>query len=113
MERHTTSNTAGNTLTITAGGATAAATDKSGGSLILQGGLSTGTGESGVTIKGCIAGGSGTTDGTQTTGIQVLGNKIGFYGVTPLARAVLATGVVHTVDDVITALQNLGLVSQA
>jgi len=113
MERHTTANTAGNTLTITAGGATAAATDKAGGNLILQGGLSTGSAESGVTIKGCVAGASGTGDRTQTTGIQVLGNKIGFYNVTPIDRAVLATGVGATVDNVITALQNLGLVSQS
>jgi len=113
MDRHTTANTAGNGLTLKAGGATLLATDKSGGALILQGGLSTGTGESGVTIQGCVAGSSGTTDGTQTTKIQVLGDKIGFHGVTPIARAVLATGASATVDDVITALQNLGLVKQS
>ena len=39
--------------------------------------------------------------------------KQGFYGVSPIARAVLATGASHTVDDVITALQNLGLVKQS
>jgi hypothetical protein len=39
--------------------------------------------------------------------------KHGFYGVTPIARALLATGASHTVDDVITALQNLGLVRQS
>jgi len=38
---------------------------------------------------------------------------ISFYGVTAIARAVLATGAGHTVDDVITALQNLGLVKQS
>lgn len=38
---------------------------------------------------------------------------LGFYGVTPIARALLATGAGHTVDDVITALQNLGLVRQS
>ena len=31
MERHTTANTAGNTLTVQAGGATSGATDKAGG----------------------------------------------------------------------------------
>lgn len=113
MERELTANTAGNTLTITAGGATTAATDKAGGALILQGGLSTGSAESGVTIQGCVAGAGGTADRTQTTEIQVLGNKIGFYGVTPITRAVLATGGGATVDNVITALQNLGLVSQS
>jgi hypothetical protein len=38
---------------------------------------------------------------------------IGFYGVSAIARAVLATGAGHTVDDVISALQNLGLVKQS
>ena len=38
---------------------------------------------------------------------------LGFYSVTPIQRALLATGVTHTVDDVITALQNLGLVKQS
>ncbi len=39
--------------------------------------------------------------------------RIGFYGVTPIARQVLATGSGATVDDVIVALQNLGLVKQS
>jgi len=38
---------------------------------------------------------------------------MGFHGVTPVARQVLATGAGHTVDDVITALQALGLVKQS
>jgi hypothetical protein len=38
---------------------------------------------------------------------------IGFYGVTAVARAVLATGAGATVDNVISALQNLGLVKQS
>lgn len=100
MERHTTANTAGNILTLTAGGATSAATDKAGGALILQGGLSTGSAESGVTIQGCVAGASGTADRTQTTAIQVLGNKIGFYAVTavvrPTALTAQLTSLTHT-----------------
>lgn len=52
MERHTTSNTAGNSLTVSAGGATSGATNKNGGSLILSGGLATGAGDSDVLIKG-------------------------------------------------------------
>jgi hypothetical protein len=40
-------------------------------------------------------------------------SKIGFHGVTPITRAVLATGAGATVDNVITALQNLGLVKQS
>ncbi len=42
-----------------------------------------------------------------------LGTTVGFYGTAPIAQAVLATGVAHSVDDVITALQNLGLVKQS
>ena len=41
------------------------------------------------------------------------GPALGFYGVAPIARAVLATGAGATVDNVITALQNLGLVKQS
>jgi hypothetical protein len=43
MERHTTSNTAGNSLTVQAGGATSGATDKAGGAVVLSPGASTGT----------------------------------------------------------------------
>ena len=45
MERHTTANTAGNTLTIQSGSATVGATDKDGGMLTLSPGASTGTGK--------------------------------------------------------------------
>lgn len=38
---------------------------------------------------------------------------LGFYGVTPTARQLLATGAGASVDDVITALQTLGLVKQS
>ncbi len=41
------------------------------------------------------------------------GTSVGFYGTAPIAQAVLATGAGATVDDVITALQNLGLVKQS
>lgn len=50
-------------------------------------------------------------------GLRIRGNgsepAVGFYGVTPIARATLATGAGASVDDVITALQNLGLVKQS
>jgi len=39
--------------------------------------------------------------------------KIGFYAAAPITQAVLATGAGASVDDVITALQNLGLVKQS
>ena len=61
--RHTTANTAGSNLTITAGGATSAATDKSGGDLLLQPGQSTGTARELVRIQGYTsAANSGTSD---------------------------------------------------
>jgi hypothetical protein len=41
------------------------------------------------------------------------GSNVGFYGTSPITQAVLATGVGATVDNVITALQNLGLVKQS
>lgn len=40
-------------------------------------------------------------------------DKIGFHGVTPVARQLLATGAGATVDQVITALQTLGLLRQS
>jgi hypothetical protein len=47
-----------------------------------------------------------------TTGSKIgeATSKPAFYGKTPIVQAVLATGASHIIDDVITALQNLGLV---
>lgn len=42
-----------------------------------------------------------------------LTGNMGFYGTTPIAQQVLATGVSATVDQVIAALQSLGLVKQS
>jgi len=119
MERHTVSNTAGNTLTIKAGGATLAATDKNGGQLFLIPGLSTGTGESGVTVQGCIAGVTGTTDGTFQDMIKVLGNKLGFFNTTPVARAAHiadatdAATAITRINAILAVLENLGFVATA
>ena len=74
-----------------------------------------------LTITGNVvmtsdAAGAQTIQVGTTNGLKVgTGNtqKIGFYGVTPIVRATLATGVMATTDDVITALQNLGLVKQS
>jgi hypothetical protein len=41
------------------------------------------------------------------------GSLIGFNGQSPATTPVLATGASHTVDDVITALQTLGLFKQS
>lgn len=48
-----------------------------------------------------------------TIGANGSAATLGFYGVAAIARAVLATGAGATVDNVITALQNLGLVKQS
>lgn len=68
MERHTTANTAGNALSVQAGGATSGATDKNGGGLVLAAGVSTGTGVGTVTVNtytGLV--GAGTTDNTAVS----------------------------------------------
>ncbi len=78
-----------------------------------------------ATVNAVFAGTLGVTGLlTASAGISVVGvssvltfgvatSTIGFYGVTAIARAVLATGAGATVDNVITALQNLGLVKQS
>ncbi len=65
--RHTTINTAGNTFTIQASGASSGATDKAGGSLILKSGISTGTGNSQILLQTADVGSTGTTDNGFTT----------------------------------------------
>lgn len=56
---------------------------------------------------------AGTTNGTKlgTMG-GAAGQKLGFFGATPIVQPLLATGAGHTIDDVITTLQSLGLVRQ-
>lgn len=51
--------------------------------------------------------GTGTKLGTAT------GQKLGFWGATPVVQQVLATGAGATVDNVITMLQTLGLCKQS
>jgi hypothetical protein len=67
VNRHTTANTAGNSLTVNAGGATSGATDKNGGNLVLASGTATGTGLSSVVIQAATAGSTGTTDRSPAT----------------------------------------------
>jgi hypothetical protein len=55
-----------------------------------------------------------TTTGTQLATVGgASGQKLAFWGSTPIVQPLLATGASHTVDDVITVLQNLGLVRQS
>lgn len=99
LERHTTANTAGNNLTISAGGATSAATNKNGGNLILSAGISTGAGESGVTLQGYVAGSTGTADASAQDMVKVVGNKLGFYNVTPVVRPTALTTQLTTITS--------------
>lgn len=76
MSRHTTADTAGNSLTITSGGATASATDKAAGNLLLYPGVSTGTGNGCVRVgRSDRAGSTGTADNAQYDAIVVMPPK--------------------------------------
>jgi hypothetical protein len=52
---------------------------------------------------------------SESAGLKIgaTASKLGFYGVNPQTRQVLATGASHTVDDVITFLQSTGLCKQS
>ena len=84
MIRNTTADTTGNNLTIQASGSTLAATDKSGGSLVLSGGTSTGTGSSEIDFKTSTAAATGIADNAPTTKMTILGNgNVGIGTTTP------------------------------
>jgi hypothetical protein len=92
--RHTTANTAGNSLTIQSGGATSGATDKAPGDLILVSGVSTGTGGANVKIQTMTrALSTGTSDNTATDRIIVTSPKsITDGSATTLVSLALAAG---------------------
>jgi len=74
MERHTTANTVGNSLTIQAGGTKALSTNKNGGDLLLKSGIATGTGSSNLIFYTSTAGTSGTTDRPPTEKMRITGS---------------------------------------
>lgn len=93
-KRHTTADTAGNNLTITAGSATSGATDKNAGSLVLRTGISTGTGNSSIIFQTATpAATTGTSDNTQTTRYTIYGNGSQTSTATVTNTASGATGV--------------------
>lgn len=92
LERHTTADTAGNTLTVQAGGATSGATNRNGGDLILAPGIATGTGSSKVQIQSVIAGASGTADRSPATHWQLRSGHVETLGTTPTISAGCGTG---------------------
>lgn len=72
-----------------------------------------------ITFTGAVAMNATTLATDTTTGLKIgtsggaSGQKLAFYNATPIVQPLLATGAGHTVDDVITVLQNLGLVRQS
>lgn len=124
---------AGTNATITNGYAlfVGSGTTKLGGALVLGGTVSCGSNDfdaigianvqvvrgaaSDLSLRPAVAGGTVVitkADGT-TKAIESDATGIGFYGAAPVARQLLATGGGATVDQVITALQALGLLRQS
>jgi hypothetical protein len=86
QDRRLTADTPGFNFLVQAGGAAPGATNKAGGTLKLQPGVSTGTCESGVEIYGCPVGAAGTGDNALALMLKVLGNKLGFFGANPVVK---------------------------
>lgn len=87
VDRHSTANTAGNSLTVAGGGATTGATNKNGGDLVLSGGTATGTGSSGIEFKTSSPSSTGATDNTPTTKMVILGSgNVGIGTTSPVTR---------------------------
>ena len=89
--RHTTANTAGNDLTINAGGATSGATDKNGGDTYITSGIATGSGSSNIYFQTATAGAAGTADRTPSTKM-VLGGD----GTLSTSQIIIDSGLVGT-----------------
>jgi hypothetical protein len=87
------------------------------GSICTVGGFATKTGGGYLVTASCVGDvfrfRENNITGNVPLAMDMIANAIGFYSVTPVARQLLATGAGHTVDDVITALQNLGLLRQS
>lgn len=87
LERNTTAATAGQNLTLLAGGAFATGTNLAGGNLVLSSGQSTGTGTSVINFQTATAGASGTTDNTPSTKMTILGDgNVGIGNTNPTLR---------------------------
>jgi collagen type VII alpha len=105
--RHTTTNTAGNSLSVISGGATSGATDKAAGDLVLRTGLSTGTGGSNVRIQTMTrALSTGTSDNTATDRIiatspkSVTNNSATTLATLTLASGSIVAGIIHYAVEV-------------
>lgn len=80
QDREATAATAGRNLTLRAGGAKLAGTNLAGGNAKIAGGISTGTGTSGVELHGCKAGASGTDDNTPEALLTVTPGSVAIDG---------------------------------
>lgn len=80
QDREATAATAGRNLTLRAGGAKSGGTNLAGGNAKIAGGISTGTGTSGVELHGCKAGSSGTTDNAPEALLTVTPGSVAIDG---------------------------------
>lgn len=72
--RNPNSNSAGQQLTVVAGGSTLGGTNLAGGKLNLCSGVSTGTGDSSIELQTATAGSTGSSTNSTTTKMYILGN---------------------------------------
>ena len=93
MERNPTASTAGNGLTVQAGGAASGGTNLTGGNLTLASGISTGTGSSSINFNVYPGNAASTTDNTATTAMVINGaGQVGIGTPTPNAGVALDLG---------------------
>jgi hypothetical protein len=109
MVRETTASTAGNDLTIKAGGATSGGTNLNGGNLNLISGISTGTGSSGINFKIYEAGASGSSDNSSTTAMTINGaGNVGIGTTSPLSPLSIVSTLADTQGSVFDIESNPG-----
>jgi len=99
MTRHTTANTAGNNLTINAGGATSGATDKNGGDTYITSGIATGSGSSNIYFQTATAGAAGTADRSPTTKMLLTGEGALHILETTTPTAIANYGAIYAKTD--------------
>lgn len=88
--------------------------NQSGSDFLIRPGISTGNATPAqLRFQSSVPTVSGNSGQTMSDILVITNSRIGFYGVTPTARQLLATGAGRTVDDVISALQTLGLFRQS
>jgi endosialidase-like protein len=98
MERNPTSNTAGNSLTLQASGATTGATNQNGGTLTLVSGIATGTGSSNIQFQTYNVGSSGTSDNSASTVMTITGSgDVGIGTTSPTNLLSLGGGANRTI----------------